>query len=376
MSLRILLVGSGGREHALAWKLVQSPSVAQIYAVPGNGGTALLEPKVHNVADVSATNFSELLKFATDNDINLLVPGPEDPLVNGIVDYFREHGPARIAIFGPTKAAARLEGEKAYAKDFMQRHSIPTAEFETFTSFDAAKAYIESKPSEYRVVIKANGLAAGKGVKLPETHEEAVKEVSSILMGGEFGSAGNEVVIEQYLIGQELSVLSFCDGHTVRSLPAAQDHKQIYDGDKGPNTGGMGCYAPTPIATADMMEQIHREAIQPTIDGIRRESAAFVGCLFTGFMLTNEGPKVLEYNVRFGDPECQTVLPLLETDLADVIMRCAHHRLDSIDLKVKSSFSTTVVAAAEGYPDSYKKGTPMQLSPAPEGGLTDYGPSF
>ena len=368
MSSNVLLVGSGGREHALAWKLAQSPRVSNIFAVPGNGGTALT-PKTQNIDGISPNDFAKLLQFALQHEVDLLVPGPEDPLVNGIVDYFHDNGPARIACFGPSKAAARLEGEKAFAKDFMRRHSIPTAKYETFTSFEAANNYLDSLSANDRIVIKASGLAAGKGVIVPESRQEAGSALRSIMLDGEFGAAGDEVVIEEYLEGEEISILSFSDGHTILSLPAAQDHKRIHDDDRGPNTGGMGCYAPAEVATPEIMKQIHDEVLRPTIDGISKEQAPFLGCLFTGYMLTKNGPKLLEYNVRFGDPESQTLIPLLETDLAELMLRCTSHCLNSIELKVKASRNATIVVAAGGYPGKYEKGTHMSLQTPPTGML-------
>ncbi len=360
MSLRVLLIGSGGREHALAWKLAQSALVSHIFVVPGNGGTAGLTPKVKNVSNVSVNEFAQLLKFAIEEKVNLLVPGPEAPLVDGIVDYFRDNGPASIACFGPSKAAARMEGSKAFSKDFMRRHSIPTAAFETFTSHAEAKKYLDLHRS-MKIVIKASGLAAGKGVILPSSYEEATAALYSIMVDRAFGAAGDSVVIEEFLEGEELSILSFTDDYTIRSLPGAQDHKHIYDGDRGPMTGGMGCYAPSPAATPALMEQIQCETLQPTIDGMRNEGYRMVGCLFTGYMLTKDGPRLLEYNIRFGDPECQTLLPLLESDLAEVMLKCTEGWLSSIDLKLASIFSTTVVVAAGGYPEPYEKGLEIEL---------------
>lgn len=360
MSLRVLLIGSGGREHALAWKLAQSAFVSHIFVVPGNGGTAGITQKVQNVPDVPAHDFSQLLKFAIEQNVNLLVPGPEAPLVKGIVDYFRNNGPASIACFGPSKAAARMEGSKAFAKDFMRRHNIPTAAYETFNSHVEAKAYLD-RHRAMKVVIKASGLAAGKGVILPSSYDEAIAALSSIMIDRVFGVAGDFVVIEEFLEGEELSVLSFTDGYTIRSLPGAQDHKHILDGDRGPMTGGMGCYAPSPAATPALMDRIYRETLQPTIDGMRNEGFPMVGCLFTGYMLTKDGPRLLEYNTRFGDPECQTLLPLLESDLADVMMKCTERWLSSIELKLTPSFSTTVVVAAGGYPGKYEKGIQIEL---------------
>lgn len=363
MAVRILLVGNGGREHALAYKLAQSPLVDHIFAVPGNGGTAI-EQKTSNITSVKQDDFPALLSFALDNAINLLVPGPEAPLVDGIVDYFNQHGPARIAVFGPSKAAAQMEGSKAFAKAFMASNNIPTALSATFSNFEAGRAYLEAH-RDARLVIKADGLAAGKGVIMPQSHDEAVDALHATMVTREFGAAGDQVVIEEFLDGEEISILSFTDGYTVRSLPAAQDHKRVGDGDTGKNTGGMGCYAPTQIAGPALMQQIHDTALQPTIDGMRRAGFPMVGCLFTGFMLTKAGPKVLEYNVRFGDPESQTLLPLLETDLAEILLACTRHTLDSLTLSVKPLSSVTVVVAAGGYPDSYAKGTLMTLSAPP-----------
>lgn len=253
-----------------------------------------------------------------------------------------------------------MEGSKAFSKDFMKRHCIPTAAYETFTEHAKAQAYLDMN-RDMKLVIKASGLAAGKGVILPTNYDEATQALTEIMVNKEFGDAGSEVVIEEFLEGEELSVLSFSDGYTIQSLPAAQDHKRALDGDQGLNTGGMGCYAPTPIATAALMEQIHRETLQPTIDGMRKERTPFVGCLFTGFMVTKTGPKVLEYNVRFGDPETQTLLPLLASDLAEVMLACTSGYLSSVDLKIKPSFSTTVVVAAGGYPEKYDKGDVISL---------------
>ncbi|KAH6975924.1 phosphoribosylglycinamide synthetase [Ilyonectria sp. MPI-CAGE-AT-0026] len=361
--LRILLIGNGGREHALAWKLSQSSRVEQIFAVPGNGGTASC-PKVSNVGSVKADDFAGLVKFAQDNQISLVVPGPEAPLVDGVEGWFKNAG---IPVFGPSKEAARLEGSKTYSKDFMKKFDIPTAAYENFSDFDKAVAYIDS--ISHDIVIKATGLAAGKGVILPQTKDEAKAALKQIMVDKEFGDAGSEVVIEELLIGDELSVLTFCDGYAYRSLPLAQDHKRIFDGDLGPNTGGMGCYAPTNIATKELTEQIDREILEPTFAGMRREQQPFRGVLFTGLMITSAGPKVLEYNVRFGDPETQTVLPLLsaDTDLADVMLACANGYLDNCNLTIENKFSATVVLASPGYPGSYPKGAEMSVQTAPEG---------
>lgn len=361
--LKVLLIGNGGREHALAWKLSQSPRVESIFAVPGNGGTATCS-KVTNVTTVSAEDFPGLVQFAQSNEISLVVPGPEAPLVDGIEGFFKKAG---IPCFGPSKDAARLEGSKTYSKDFMKKYNIPTAAYENFSDYEKAVSYIDA--INHDVVIKATGLAAGKGVIIPQSKQEAKDALKQIMLDRAFGSAGDEVVIEELLLGDELSVLTFCDGYTIRSLPLAQDHKRIFDGDQGPNTGGMGCYAPTNIATKELTEHIDKEILEPTILGMRREKQPFRGVLFTGLMITKAGPKVLEYNVRFGDPETQTVLPLLsnDTDLAEVMLACANGYLDNCHLKIEQKFSATVVLAAGGYPGSYAKGTPMTVQEAPQG---------
>lgn len=366
-SLRILLIGNGGREHALAWKLSQSPLVESIIAVPGNGGTATC-PKVTNNSSVSAEDFPGLVALAQKEKIGLVVPGPEAPLVAGIETFFTNVG---IPCFGPSQAAARMEGSKTFSKDFMKKHNIPTAAYENFSDYEKAKAYIDSV--QHDVVIKATGLAAGKGVIIPTTKEEAHQALKEIMVDQAFGSAGSEVVIEEFLTGDELSVLSFCDGYTIKSLPPAQDHKRIFDGDQGPNTGGMGCYAPTNIATPELVARIDKEVLEPTIAGLRNDRMPFKGCLFTGLMITPNGVKVLEYNVRFGDPETQTVLPLLseDTDLAEIMLACAKGYLSSVDFKVQPKFSATVVVAAGGYPNSYARGTPMTVgTPAAGSNIT------
>ena len=350
--LTILLVGNGGREHALAWRLAQSPSVKTIFVAPGNGGTATGLDKVQNV-NISGGDFPKLVQFALDNNVNLVVPGPEQPLVDGIETYFRKVG---IPTFGPSVKAAAMEGSKTFSKDFMAKHNIPTAAFGNFTDFDEAKKYVDSV--DHNVVIKASGLAAGKGVLIPQTKEEAYAALKEVMQDKAFGEAGDEVVVEEFLEGDELSILAFSDGYTVIDLPPAQDHKRIGDGDTGLNTGGMGAYAPAPIGTPALLKEIRETILQPTIDGMRRDGFPFVGILFTGIMLTKTGPKVLEYNVRFGDPETQTVLPLLskDTDLAQIFLACAEGRLDSVNIKIDPGFAATVVMSAGGYPESYKKG--------------------
>ncbi|KAJ7070804.1 aminoimidazole ribonucleotide synthetase [Mycena amicta] len=361
MSMRILLIGSGGREHALAWKLSQSSLVDHIYVCPGNAGTDQL-PKTTNIS-VNPSDFPALVAFALDNQLNLVVPGPEQPLVDGIESHFRKVG---IPVFGPSALAARMEGSKAFSKDFMARHAIPTAKFKIFSSsqFDDAVHYV--KNCGHPVVLKASGLAAGKGVLIPETVDEAVKGLKDIMLESVFGSAGDEVVIEELLVGSEISVLAFSDGYSIFPLPAAQDHKRIGDGDVGPNTGGMGAYAPAPVATPAIMSQILSQSLRPTLDGMRRDGFPFVGMLFTGFMLTSDGPKVLEYNVRFGDPETEALMLLLsdDCDLAAILLACAEHRLDSVQLSIRPGYAVSVVLASEGYPGSYTKGKVIDLTNA------------
>lgn len=353
--LRVLVVGSGGREHAFAWKLAQSPSVDVVHVAPGNGGTA--GDKIVNVK-IAADDFTELVAHSRKHGINLVVPGPEAPLVDGIEGFFRAVG---IRCFGPSKKAALMEGSKAFSKDFMQRHGIATAAFRNFYEYEEAKRYLDS--IELPIVIKADGLAAGKGVIIPSTKQEADDALKRIMVAKEFGTAGSQVVIEEFLEGEELSVLTFSDGYTIRSLPPAQDHKRAYDGDQGPNTGGMGAYAPTTVASKELIAQIDREIVQPTIDSLRRDRMPFVGVLFTGVMVTKAGPKVLEYNVRGGDPETQTLLPLLseDTDLAEVMVACTEGWLDAVNLRIEPKFATTIVACAEGYPGTFAKNRPIAL---------------
>ncbi|KAI9495416.1 phosphoribosylglycinamide synthetase [Zychaea mexicana] len=358
--LTILLVGSGGREHAIAWRLAQSERVEHIYVAPGNGGTAIGE-KVTNV-NIGVSDFPKLTEFAQQKNVNLVIPGPEQPSVDGIQAVFKKIG---VPCFGPSPKAAMMEGSKTFSKDFMKKHNIPTAAYENFTDYEKAKAYIESV--DHNVVLKASGLAAGKGVLIPTTKQEALDGLKSIMVDKEFGEAGDEVVVEEFLEGQELSVLAFSDGYTVIPLPPAQDHKRAYDGDEGPNTGGMGCYAPTPIGTPELIEQVKRTILQPTIDGMRRDGFPFIGMLFTGLMLTASGPKVLEYNVRFGDPETEVVLPLLsdDCDLAEIMLACAEGRLDAVSITTKQAYGATVIIASGGYPGSYPKNKEITIKELP-----------
>lgn len=362
MSLNILVLGNGGREHALLWKLAQSPTVNKIFIAPGNGGTQQIE-KVENLNDVSlapiSSNFINLQKFAQENKIDLVIPGPEQPLVDGITSFFQKIG---IPVFGPSAEAAKLEGSKVFAKEFMQKHNIPTAEFVKFENYTEAVKYVDNHTN---IVIKADGVAAGKGVLIPTSHDEAVDALKTIMIEKQFGAAGDSVVIEEFLDGEEISILTISDGYSYYNLPAAQDHKRIGENDTGLNTGGMGTYAPVPVATPKILNEIDQTIIKPSIDGLRKDRLPFVGVLFTGIILTSRGPKVLEYNVRFGDPETQSVLPLLteDTDLAQVFLAAAEHRLDSVEINIKKDcYATTVVLTAGGYPESYEKGDVITIN--------------
>lgn len=362
MSVNILILGSGGREHALVWKLAQSPTVGTLYVAPGNGGIAgAADDKIVNVPELtpSPSNFEKLSQFALSHKIDLVVPGPEQPLVDGISEVFSKIG---IPVFGPSAKAAVFEGSKTFSKDFMAKHNIPTARYSNFSNYEDAKKYLEDV--DYNVVLKADGIAAGKGVLIPTTKEEAQEALKIIMVERQFGAAGDSVVIEEFLEGDEISILTLSDGYSYFNLPPAQDHKRVGENDTGLNTGGMGAYAPAPVATQKLLQQIDSEIIKPSIDGMRKDRLPFVGVFFTGIILTKDGPKVLEYNVRFGDPETQTILPLLsdETDLAQVFLAAAEHRLDSVDIKIKEDmFATTVVLAAGGYPESYSKGDEITI---------------
>ena len=348
-STRILVAGNGGREHALAWKLAQSPRVARVLVAPGNGGTALAGGKIGNVP-IAADDIAMLVRLAKDENIELVVVGPEAPLAAGAVDAFRASG---IRCFGPSQAAAQLESSKAFAKAFMQRHGIPTARYAVFTDFNAAIDHVHT--IDYPVVVKASGLAAGKGVLLPESLSETEAVLHQIMVEQAFGAAGDEVVIEERLAGQEASVLAFSDGRNLAMMPAAQDHKRIFDGDLGPNTGGMGAYAPAPVITAELLDEVRQTVMQPTLDGMRAEGTPYIGILYAGLMLTADGIKVLEFNCRFGDPETQVILPLLASDLLQVFDACLDGTLDQVDVRWHDGAAATVVAASEGYPGSYPK---------------------
>lgn len=350
--VKVLIIGSGGREHAIAWKIAQSPRLSQLLVAPGNAGTAISNQQstINNVP-IAADNIPALVAFASEQNIGLVIIGPEVPLALGLADALRA---ANRLVFGPSQAAAQIEASKAFSKAFMQRHHIPTARFATFTDFREALKHLLSV--DYPIVIKASGLAAGKGVILPDCADDAEAALRSIMLDREFGAAGDEVIIEERLSGEEVSLLAFTDGVTVRPMPPAQDHKRIFDNDQGPNTGGMGAYAPAPICPPQLVEKFTRTIMQPIIDGLRDEGRPFVGVLYAGLMLTADGPRVLEYNCRFGDPETQAILPLLETDLIDIAEACATGQLNTIEMKWKSGAAACVVIASEGYPGKYPVG--------------------
>ena len=348
--MKVLVVGSGGREHALAWKAAQSPLVTQVFVAPGNAGTAL-ESNIKNVA-IGAEDIPALLDYAKSNEIGLTIVGPEATLVEGIVDAFTDSG---LKIFGPTKAAAQLEGSKAFTKDFLQRHEIPTAFYGNFTEIDPAIAYIEEKGAP--IVIKADGLAAGKGVILAQTNDEAIAAVKDMLAGNKFGDAGARVVIEEFLYGEEASFICMVDGKNVLPMASSQDHKARDDGDKGPNTGGMGAYSPAPVVTPEMHERIMQMVIEPTVKGMADEGNTFSGFLYAGVMIDKDGiPKVLEYNVRFGDPETQPIMMRLKSDLVQHCLDAIDGKLDQVEAEWDERTSLGVVLAAGGYPENYDKG--------------------
>ena len=347
--MRVLVVGNGGREHAIAWKLTQSTQLQELFVAPGNGGTQAL-PKTQNVP-INLSEIAKLQEFAAQQAIDLTIVGPEAPLVDGIVDRFTAAG---LPIFGPSRAAAQLEGSKAFAKAFMQRHGIPTGQSASFTDFDEAMRYLRGL--DEAPVVKASGLAAGKGVILPDTLDEAAETVKSMLLDGRFGRAGEEVVLEERLTGDELSVLAFCDGKNVLLLPAAQDHKRLFDRDRGPNTGGMGAFAPSPVATPALLAQVTQEILLPTLAGMAAEGMPYKGVLYAGLMLTANGPKVLEFNCRLGDPETQVILPLLKSDLLELVQAAMAGTLDQVTPVWSKGAAVTVVMASRGYPDEYETG--------------------
>lgn len=349
--MKILVVGSGGREHAISWKLKQSPRVTELYCAPGNAGIS----QIAQCVAISAEDIDGLLDFALKNEIDLTVVGPEVPLTMGIVDLFEKH---QLKIFGPSQAAAEIEGSKAFSKDLMQKYHIPTAKYGVFTQVEEAKAFLETVGIP--CVVKADGLAAGKGVLICESKEEAQHAIEDILVDNKFGAAGSRVVIEEFLVGQEVSMLAFTDGKTIKPMVSAQDHKRIFDGDQGLNTGGMGAYSPAPIYTDDIHAFVVEHVLQPTVDAMAAEGRPFAGVLYAGLMLTADGPKVLEFNARFGDPETQAILPRLETDLVDIMLAVVEKRLEQQPIQWSADACVCVVMASGGYPESSEKGVPIQ----------------
>ncbi|MEM6655119.1 MAG: phosphoribosylamine--glycine ligase [Planctomycetota bacterium] len=355
--MKILVVGAGGREHALAWKLGQSPRVETVFVAPGNAGTAVETDVACENVDIAATDTAKLVAFAKDNAVDLTVVGPEAPLVAGLVDAMQGE---KLRVFGPSQAAAELEGSKVFCKDLLRHADVPTAEYRTFRDAASARTYLNDR-EDAAVVVKADGLAAGKGVIVCDNRAEALEAVERIAGAREFGDAGARLVIEEKLVGHEASVLAITDGRTILTLPPAQDHKPAGEGDTGPNTGGMGAYCPTPLVDADLLAKVEEEVLVPTVHHMKRSRRPFRGVLYAGLMVTKQGPKVLEYNVRLGDPECQPLLMRMKTDLVDVIEAAVDGRLDELPpLDWDPRPAVCVVMASEGYPGSYERGFPIR----------------
>ena len=358
--MQVLIIGSGGREHAMAWKAAQSKKVSKVFVAPGNAGTAL-EPKLDNI-DIAADDVQQLLKFAVDRRVELTIVGPEAPLVNGIVDRFQD---ADLRCFGPSFAAARLEGSKAFCKDFLARHRIPTASYQTFTELTPALDYIRQQGAP--IVVKADGLAAGKGVVVAQNLAEAEAAVSDMLADNVFGAAGNRVVIEEFLSGEEASFIVMCDGEHILPLASSQDHKARDNGDRGPNTGGMGAYSPAPVVTAQAHDRILHDIIEPTVHSMAADGCAYTGFLYAGVMITPSGePKILEFNCRFGDPETQPILLRMRSDLVELCEAALDRRLDQVKINWDPRVALGVVLAAGGYPEKYDKGAIIQGMNVPE----------
>ena len=345
--MKVLIVGSGGREHAIAASVAKSRQVDKIYCAPGNAGIAELAECV----DIGAMEFDRLADFAQEKGVGLTIIGMDDPLVGGVVDVFESRG---LRVFGPRKNAAIIEGSKAFSKNLMKKYNIPTASYETFTDPEKALAYLET--AKMPIVLKADGLALGKGVLICRTREEARAGVKTLMLDKAFGDAGNEIVIEEFMTGPEASVLCYCDGTHIAPMTSAQDHKRAKDGDQGLNTGGMGTFSPSPFYTDEIRKFCEEKIYQPTMDAMKAEGRDFVGILFVGLMLTEEGPKVLEYNARFGDPEAQVVLPRMKNDIVEVMEACIDGKLDEIDLQFEDNAAVCVVLASDGYPEHYEKG--------------------
>ena len=345
--MKVLVIGGGGREHAICWKLSKSPKVDELYCAPGNAGIA----EVAKCVDIGVMDFEKMADFAKKEAFDLIVVGPDDPLAGGIVDVLEEKG---LRVFGPRKNAAILEGSKALSKDLMKKYGIPTAAYETFDTPEAALKYLETAPVP--IVLKADGLALGKGVLICNTREEAKEGVKTLMLDKQFGHAGDRIVVEQFMTGREVSVLSFVDGKTIKIMTSAQDHKRAKDGDQGLNTGGMGTFSPSPFYTPEVDEFCKKHIYQATVDAMKAEGREFKGIIFFGLMLTADGPKVLEYNARFGDPETQVVLPRMKNDIVDVFEACVDGTLDQIDLQFEDNAAVCVVLASDGYPEHYEKG--------------------
>ena len=345
--MKVLVIGGGGREHAICWKLSKSPKVDELYCAPGNAGIA----EVAKCVDIGVMEFEKIADFAKKEAFDLVVVGPDDPLAGGIVDVLEEKG---LRVFGPRKNAAILEGSKAFSKDLMKKYGIPTAAYETFDTPEAALKYLETAPVP--IVLKADGLALGKGVLICNTREEAKEGVKTLMLDKQFGHAGDRIVVEQFMTGREVSVLSFVDGKTIKIMTSAQDHKRAKDGDQGLNTGGMGTFSPSPFYTKEVDEFCRKYIYQATVDAMKSEGREFKGIIFFGLMLTADGPKVLEYNARFGDPETQVVLPRMKNDIVDVFEACVDGTLDQIDLQFEDNAAVCVVLASAGYPEHYEKG--------------------
>jgi phosphoribosylamine--glycine ligase len=348
--MKILVIGGGGREHALVWKLLQSPKVKQLYCAPGNPGIA----RIAQCVEIRPDDLSGLLSFAQSQKIDLTVVGPELPLTLGVVDQFQQTG---LRIFGPTKASALIEASKVYAKQFMKTYQIPTAKAQAFDSFKKALSYIRQQ--QFPLVIKADGLAAGKGVVVAQTLGEAETAIHRIMESKVFGSAGDRIVVEEFLVGEEATILVFTDGHGVGLMPASQDHKRLKDQDQGENTGGMGAYAPAPVVTPAIEDQVLRRIVKPTLEGLSKEGSPYKGILYFGLMICQDGPKVLEFNCRLGDPEAQVVLPLLDSDLVDVLDAVIDERLDRVGIRWKTAAAICVVLASSGYPGEPQTGIPV-----------------
>ena len=348
--MKVLIVGSGGREHAIAWAVSKSAKADKIYCAPGNAGIE----EYAECVNIGAMEFDKLVAFAKEKEIDLTIIGMDDPLVGGVVDAFEAEG---LRVFGPRKNAAIIEGSKAFSKDLMKKYNIPTAEYENFDSDEAALAYLET--AKFPIVLKADGLALGKGVLICNTLEEAKDGVKTIMEDKKFGDAGNRMVIEEFMTGREVSVLAFCDGKTIKCMTSAQDHKRAKDGDQGLNTGGMGTFSPSPFYTKEVEAFCEKYIYQATVDAMKAEGRPFKGVIFFGLMLTEDGPKVLEYNARFGDPEAQVVLPRMKNDIIEVMEACIDGTLDQVDLQFEDNAAVCVVLASEGYPVSYEKGIPI-----------------